>query len=175
MATEYFRNFPTIAYGGKQAKNILLRAALKEAIKKYNTVFLPLTIEPGERPDMIASDLYKDAGYDWVVRFSNSDVIDPYFDWYLTDELVEAKIIKKYGSVATAINTVLHYKNNTNTDIIINVDTYTLMSAIDKADYSAVSAYEYETDLNLSHRNIAVLRPSDVQDLDNELEKKLNA
>lgn len=175
MAVEYFKNFPTITYKNKQAKNILLRAALKDTVKKNFTYYLPLTVEPGERPDMISGDLYKDTGYDWLVRIANSDVVDPYFDWYLTDEQVEMKIIKKYGSVVDAINTVVHYTDNTNTNVIINIDTYDLLSAQDKLNYTAVTAFDYETNNNLDHRNINVITPSFAQTIDNELEKKLNA
>jgi len=175
MAVEFFRNFPTITYNNKQAKNILLRAALREVVKKSYSYYMPLTVEPGERTDMIASDLYRDAGYDWLVRFANSDVIDPYFDWYLTDEQIELKLIKKYGSVTTAINTVVHYTDNANSSVIINTDTYDLLSAGDKTNYTPVTAYEYETNTNLDHRNIIVINPTYTQQIDNELEKKLNA
>lgn len=175
MAVEYFKNFPSITYKGKTAKNILLRAALKETVKKNFSYYLPLTIEPGERPDMISGDLYKDTGYDWLVRVANSDLVDPYFDWYLTDEQVELKIVKKYGSVVQAINTVLHYRDNSNSNAIINIDTYNLLSAGDKLNYTAVTAYDYETNNNLNYRSINVINPSYAKAIDSELEKKLNA
>lgn len=175
MAVEYFKNFPSITYNNKEAKNILLRAALRDSVKKNFSYYLPLTVEPGERPDMIGSDLYKDAGYDWLVRLANSDVVDPYFDWFLTDEQVELKIIKKYGSLATAISTVLHYTDNNDTNVIINTDTYNLLSPAERSNYTAVTAYDNEVSANFEYRNIFVVTPSSAQDVANELEKKLNA
>lgn len=175
MAIEYFKNFPSITYKNKEAKNILLRAALRDAVKKNLSYYLPLTVEPGERPDMIGSDLYKDAGYDWLVRLANRDIIDPYFDWYLTDEQIELKIVKKYGSIATAITTIIHYTDNSNPNVIINTDTYSLLSLAEQANYTAVTAYDYEVNSNLENNNIFVMRPDIAQDIANELEKKLNA
>lgn len=175
MAVEYFKNFPTITYNNKEVKNILLRAALREAVKKNRTYYLPLTVEEGERPDMISSDLYKDAGFDWLVRLANSDLIDPYFDWYLTDSQLNLKIAKKYGSLPAAVNTILYYRDNTNPDVNINNDTYNLLSVAQKGNYTAVTAYDYEISRNQNYQNIFVITPASSQEIASELEKKLNA
>ena len=65
MAIEYFTNFPDIVYNEQTAKNILLRAALRDVTKNTTSVYLPFTLEYGERSDMIAYDLYKNSGYDY--------------------------------------------------------------------------------------------------------------
>lgn len=171
MATEYFKNFPSINYKGKQLKNILLRATIKPSTLENKYVYMPLTVQEGERPDTVANDLYKNSFYDWTVRLINNQ-IDPYYDWYMTSEQFEKYVIAKYGSIATALATIVHYRNITNKGVTINSYTY---STIDNADeYEPIYAYDYEEQLNEAKKNINVLQPITVQAFDRELEKKLN-
>jgi hypothetical protein len=171
MATEYFNNFPSINYKNKQLKNILLRAAIRPSTIQNEFVYMPLTLQEGERPDVVANDLYNNSFYDWVIRLTN-DQIDPYYDWYLTQEQFERYLISKYGSLAGAIGTIVHYKNKTYPTVIINPYTYNNIE--DSANYEPVYAYDYEEQLNESKKNINVIQPITVQKFDKELEKKLN-
>lgn len=171
MATEYFKNFPTITYNNKQVKNILLRAVPKSPTIENNYVYLPLTVNEGERPDTVANDLYNNSYYDWAIRLVNTQ-IDPYYDWYMTAEQFEKFLIAKYGSIATAMATIVHYRHKTYKAVFIN--TYTYSNIEDTADYEPVYAYDYEEELNEAKKLIKVIQPSTVQDLDRQLEKKLN-
>ena len=172
MAIEYFTNFPDIVYNEQTAKNILLRAALRDVTKNTTSVYLPFTLEYGERSDLIAYDLYKNSGYDWLVKFANGTV-DPYFDWPLTDYNLEKFLEVKYGSLPEALATILHYKHNTE-DIIINVDTYTLLSGAEQINYTAVNAYDYWIDNNNKKLITNIIAPEFAGNIDIELEKKLN-
>lgn len=172
MAIDYFSNFPEIVYDNQLVKNILLRAALREATRTATDVTLPLTIEYGERTDMIAHDLYKNSGYDWLVKFS-AGVIDPYYDWPLTDTDFNKFIILKYNSIASAQNTILYYTHNTQ-DVQINPTTYNLLSPGEKSNYTSVSAYDYEYTENENKTISSMISPQFAQTIDNELEKKLH-
>lgn len=173
MAQQYFDNFPSIQYKDKEAKNILLRVGVRESTLKPSLLYMPLTVQEYERPDTVANDLYEQSVYDWTVRLINKQ-IDPYYQWYLPVEQLEKNIIKKYGSLATATNTVLYYKHNTELNIFINNDTYDLLSAGDKLNYTGITAYVYETELNEQKKNILVLSPDNVDEMDRLLEAKLN-
>lgn len=171
MATEYFKNFPTTSYKGKQVKNILVRAIIKPNVIENDFVYMPLTVQEGERVDMIANDLYENSFYDWVIRQVNTQ-IDPYHDWYLTSEQFERFLKSKYGSLESALSTIVHYRNKTYTGV--RITPYTYANIPDAADYEPVYAYDYEEELNEKKKNINVIQPSIVQELDRQLEKKLN-
>jgi len=170
MSSNYFKNFPEVVYKGSPAKNIMLRVTVKPAVIENNFVFMPLTMQEGERADMIANDLYNNSNYDWVLRLVNNQ-IDPYYDWYLTTEQFENFIRAKYGSVAEALATIVHYRHLTE-NIIIN--PYTYANIENAGDYEPITAYDYEEQLNEQKKNIDVLQPAVVQTLDQQLEKKLN-
>jgi hypothetical protein len=172
MAIEYFSNFPDILYRNQVAKNILLRAALREVTKKNTSVLLPITLEFGERPDMIAHDLYKNSSYDWLVKFS-TNTVDPYFDWPLTDDNFNKFIQKKYGSIPAAQATILHYEHNTE-DVKINKTTYDLLSGAEQANYTVVYAYDYLVAQNEAKLITTLIAPDFASIIDRELEKKLN-
>lgn len=174
MSINFFQNFPDITYKNKKSKNLLVRAALREVIKQNTSVYLPLTLEDGERPDMIAQDLYGNAGYTWLIKFSNN-IVDPYFDWLLTDYQFEQFLVKKYGSLENAHETILYYETISKEGYhTVTKDTYDLLDGAGKALYQEISAYEFETQKNEAKRNIAIISPEFSSIIANELEKKLN-
>lgn len=173
MAIEYFDNFPSVTYNNKDAKNILLRVGVRESTIKPNYIFMPLTVQEYERPDTIANDLYDNSVYDWTIRLVNKQV-DPYYDWYLSNEQFEKYLVKKYGSLKNASLTIVYYKHNTQSGIVINNTTYDLLSSQDKTDYTAVTAYDYENQLNESKKNILVVSPQVIDVMARDLETKLN-
>lgn len=173
MAIEYFDNFPSVTYKDKEAKNILLRVGIRESTIRPNLTFMPLTLQEFERPDTVANDLYENSVYDWTIRLVNKQV-DPYFDWYLTTEQFERFLIKKYGSLRTASLTIQHYKHNTEVGIIITKTTYDLTTGGEQASYTAVTAYDYENEINEARRNVLVVNPQVIDTMSRDLEKKLN-
>lgn len=109
---KYFDKFPTIVYNGNPVKNILARARLSEQTKNNAVNFVPHRLDASvTRPDLIADKYYNNPNYDWLYYFSN-EIIDPYYDNVLTDELLNKKIISKYGSLSYARDYILFYRNN---------------------------------------------------------------
>ena len=97
----YFDQFPTIQYGKKVATNITVRRAFRETMfERYNSYY-PYKIKEGERPDMIAYNYYGDSDLVWLVFLANN-IIDPYYDWPLTEKQLQRQAIAKYGSIAEA-------------------------------------------------------------------------
>lgn len=109
MGIPYFSNFPLVDYSNKKARNLALKTVIKERVKKRNISFLFYTLRDGERPDTIANDYYGDSKLNWLVMLSN-DIIDPYFEWHLSQTQLDAHLISKYGSLALAGSTVLWYE-----------------------------------------------------------------
>lgn len=126
--TDYFKKLPTVYYDKVPAKNIMARADLTKLTRNNGFIFYPYTMEEGDRADMIAYNYYEDSDYTWLIHFSN-DVVDPYYDLYISDENFQEFIRKKYGSLADANVNTKHYKNNwaQNIDQVINVSGYTAL------------------------------------------------
>ena len=108
---KYFEKFQTIQYANTVVKNITQRATFLTTVYNNPLFYYPYDIAQGERPDMIADRYYSDQYMAWSLYLANK-VIDPYYDWYMDQSTFNEFIIKKYGSLATAMTKVKHYTNN---------------------------------------------------------------
>lgn len=154
----YFNNLPTIEYGTKVARNLITRPKIKEFILGNPNVIYDYVIKDGERPDVIANAYYGDSNFVWLIFLANN-IVDPYYDWPLTQEQFKDFIIDKYGSVETAKNTIKHYKHKTK-GTIITKDTYDLnatMLKIVASDYQSVDVYKFEDEANEAKRSIKLI------------------
>jgi len=154
----YFTRFPKIVYNEQQITNILSRVKILDSLESYATVFLPYTVEEGERPSDVANFYYDDPQLDWLVLLSNQ-IIDPYFEWPLSTNEFLAFIRKKYGTLAAAQSQVSYYQHNTKSKLTITPDTYALMSG-GHGNYTAVTAYDMENEKNENQRIIQLLDKS---------------
>ena len=126
--SSFFNRYPTFTYADSTATNIFIRTAIRDAIKNKVTVFFPYTITEGERPDIIAQDYYGSSKYDWLIYFANN-IIDPYYEWPLSNYDFYAYIINKYGSVDEASQRIAFWRVNfSNDDSIISTSAYELLN-----------------------------------------------
>jgi hypothetical protein len=133
----YFEKFQTVQYANTVARNITQRAVFLTSVYNNPLFYYPYDIADGERPDMIADRYYSDQYMAWVINLSNK-VIDPYHDWYLDQSTFNDFIVKKYGSLASAMTKIKHFRNNWYSD-----PTPTISSAsYDSLDASLVRFYE---------------------------------
>ena len=154
----YFSNLPSIEYGEKIARNLITRPKVKEFVLGNPNVIYDYVIKDGERPDQVAFAYYGDSNFAWLVFLAN-DIVDPYYDWPLTQTQFKKFIQDKYGSVSTAKSTIKHYKHLTK-GTIITKDTYDLnatMLKIQAADYQSIDAYKFEEEKNESKRQIKLI------------------
>lgn len=115
---EYFSNFPLIDYDGQQIRNITLRTKIVDSFKNNSTNFYSYTLKDGETADSLAYNYYGDSNLVWVIYMAN-DIIDPYYDWPLSNLEFDRFIINKYGSIEEAKQTIAYYKKLP-TDYYIN-------------------------------------------------------
>lgn len=127
--TEYFRKFPLIVYNNETALNILRRVDFNREVKGFYTAFYDTAMKEGERVETLAYDYYDDVDLDWLIYHTN-DIIDPYNDVPLEDDVLLANIKSKYGSIAKSQKKVYLYRNNYRDDI----------SVIPNGSYDALSA-----------------------------------
>lgn len=160
----YFNNLPTIEYGKKIARNLITRPKIKEFILGNPNVIYDYVIKDGERPDTIANAYYGDSNFVWLIFLANN-IVDPYYDWPLTQEQFKDFIIDKYGSVETAKSTIKHYKHKTK-GTLITKDTFDLNATMQKlqvdendnpVNYEAVDVYKFEDEANEAKRSIKLI------------------
>jgi hypothetical protein len=154
----YFNNLPTIEYGTKVARNLITRPKIKEFILGNPNVIYDYVIKDGERPDIIANAYYGDSNFVWLIFLANN-IVDPYYDWPLTQEQFKDFIIDKYGSVETAKSTIKHYKHKTK-GTLITKETYDLnatMLKIVASDYQSIDVYKFEDEANEAKRSIKLI------------------
>ena len=156
--TGYFKDFPQVEYQGKIARNLISRPKIKEQLLGNPNAFYDYVITNDLRPDQVSYLYYNDPHLVWLIFLANN-IVDPYYDWPLNQQMFEDFLISKYGTVAAAQAKILHYKHNTK-GTIITKETFDLNSTFGKivaGQYTAVYAYDYEDDLNEAKRQIKLV------------------
>jgi len=91
-------------------------------------VYYPYDIDAFERPDQISNEYYSDPYKSWIIYLTN-DIVDPYYEWYMNQEEFTDHIKLKYGTVETATDKILHYRNNYDGDEAISVSRFNSLSS----------------------------------------------
>ena len=115
MAETYFKNFNTIQYGNSTSNSAVVditeRVVVLNNVQKNPYIYYPLDITDGTRADTISYNLYNDSYASWTLYLAN-DIVDPYYEWYLTDKQFNDFIVSKYGSIAIAMQKVAFWRND---------------------------------------------------------------
>lgn len=129
--SNYFEAFGLQQYGeaNEISRKLTTRANIAQSVLKQSTAFYPYTLKEGERPDTLSFLYYAKPELEWLVFFAN-DIIDPYYDWYLTHEQLNAFVVSKYGSIAVAQTRTSHYETLwIGDDSILTISGYTALAA----------------------------------------------
>jgi len=187
----YFRNLPRVGYDingtGKDSfvsvTNIMKRVKFKPSVLEDISNYYPYYVKEGERPDIVAHAQYGNIGYAYLILLVN-DIYDPNFDWPLNSQVFEKFIINKYGSVTTAISGIKHYfqiiraevpRTGTSEripEVKFAVDE-TTYDALDISDRTTLSNYDHEVELNDAKREIRLINPDFIQDIDYQVKRTL--
>lgn len=113
MAEKYFEKFQQISYSNTVSVNLTERAALLNKVSTNPYIYYPYDITNGERPDQISDQYYNDQFMSWIIYFSN-DTIDPYYQWYMSNEEFNTFLKKKYNllNIDVLKQKVVFYRNN---------------------------------------------------------------
>jgi hypothetical protein len=93
--SNYFENFPTINYQGRNVRDITRRNKFFKSVTTNPLLFLPYTVKEGERAEDIAYRYYGSTDYTWLVYLANN-IVDPYHQWPLDEENFNKYLIQKY-------------------------------------------------------------------------------
>jgi len=152
MAEKYFEKFPVITYSNNQVVDITKRVALMEKISTNPYVFYPYDITSDERPDQLSTRYYNDPYRSWIFYLTNK-IVDPYYEWYMSDNEFVDYIDKKYGSFVNAQQKIMYYRNNWETAI---------EETITKSEYNALDpdAQTYYERIYDSRQNVMAYKRS---------------
>lgn len=136
----YFDRFPKIDYviGGdklvaENVTNIFKRFGILRAVLSNASSYTLYEVEENDTPEILAEKIYGDAGAGWIILYANQ-IIDPQFDWPLSDENFRKYIIATYGSIANAQTTYHHYDKVVETTV--DGETYTRTYAVGAERYT---------------------------------------
>jgi len=104
--------------------NILMRTIFTDELKDNFSLYDEYDIVDGETPEITAFKIYGNSELHWIILHTN-DIIDPRFDWVLSQTQLKTYVESKYGN----INAVHHYVNNqghtVSGNVVLNGSTFT--------------------------------------------------
>ena len=180
----FFDVFPKIQYDINKngmlvtSTNIMVRYKIRDVVLKYTESLFNYVVRDGEKPFVVADRYYGRPELSEFILITNS-IIDPYFDWPLSSSEFDDYIETKYGSVPTATQTVYayyqiiqprtqYYDGTIVEERSLRVDQSTYLGLVDE-ERKLVYAYDYEHDLNESKREISLIKPSYIPQIEEEL------
>lgn len=160
----YFSRFPKLAVNDASLTDITRRIILSRVSKEMIVAYEKHQILDGETPELIAANYYGDPGYHWLILIAN-DIINPFFDWPLTQNELLDFVTAKY----TDPNAVHHY-------VASSFSTDLPQGTIVDENYpqkQGITNFEYEEALNETRREIRVIKKEFLTGLVNEFEQKI--
>ena len=124
----YFTNFPLISYANNIVVDITKRPVVLDSVSKNALLFYPYEIVSNERADQFANRYYNDSYKAWIIYLTNN-IIDPYYDWYMSDNTLSQFASKKYGNMANAYNKIKFFQNNWENGNNISVSDFNALPA----------------------------------------------
>jgi hypothetical protein len=103
------------------------------------TIFYVYDVPAGQRADLTAYGYYGDSYYDWLIYLTNG-IIDPIYDWYLSERDFDSFMTDKYGTIENAKRRIKYWQNDyASDDTEISVSFYTeVLPEASKKYYTAV-------------------------------------
>ena len=183
----YFSSIPNVDYDingtepnqFRSVTNIMQRIRFKPSVLENITDYYPYYVREGERPDIVSFNTYGTVAYSYLILLLNN-IVDPLFDWPLPSRQFENYIIEQYGSVSAAQSTNKYYYQIVRAEvartgvservpeykIIVDQTTY---NSLDASVRSAQNVYDYEVEQNDNKREIKLINPDFIQDIDYEV------
>ena len=183
----YFSSIPNVDYDingtepnqFRSVTNIMQRIRFKPSVLENITDYYPYYVREGERPDIVSFNTYGTVAYSYLILLINN-IVDPLFDWPLPSRQFENYIIEQYGSVSAAQSTNKYYYQIVRAEvartgvservpeykIIVDQTTY---NSLDASVRSAQNVYDYEVEQNDNKREIKLINPYFIQDIDYEV------
>ena len=119
-----FEKFPLTLYNNTLCRDITRRVKIDERTKNALTLYYTYEVKGGARADLISDAYYEEPTLDWLLWMTNN-IVDPYYQWNLSENDFNDFLIKKYGSVENSIKKIVCYRNNWyNDDKVLTPEFY---------------------------------------------------
>lgn len=159
--------------------NILARSKVRDLVLQNVSYYYPYVVSDDDRPDIIAHKYYGSTDHTWLVLLAN-DILDPFYDWPLSQEVFEADLVDRYDDVRINNLTKYHMTYVSNPLTEVDGSTHTTLEfvqtalseirntkgqIIDLATYQAnpaagtelLSIYDVESEKNEAKREIKII------------------
>ena len=154
-------------------KHIWRRAQILTEFKSQVTMFDEDIVGDGERPEDIATRLYRNPFYNWTIFIIN-DITDYYAQWPRSVTQLQDFINQKYSNPqATKHHVTTEVRDNNNNVIVpagkvvpsnFQVSYYNGSTTVTANPVVSVTNAMYETELNSKKQKIQVIKPSIIED-----------
>lgn len=98
----FFNFYPKLIKDNTLVTDILSRIALRSEISDKISLFYPYELQDGDTPELIAFKYYNDPERHWIVLLVN-DIVDPFFDWPLSNYQFDKYLDDKYQTQGSLI------------------------------------------------------------------------
>lgn len=105
---KYFKHYPKELYTLEErpqaldaVTNICTRFSFEQSFKENTGSYYEYQIQEGENAEMIAHKLYGSPEQHWII-FMMNDIIDPYYDWPMSQNVFKSYLNSKYKAQADA-------------------------------------------------------------------------
>jgi hypothetical protein len=192
MASDIFESFPRVNYTLDNGETLQIvtdlfkRVILSKELKENNSFFETYEVLHGETPEEISYRFYGTQTLHWLILMVN-DIIDPRFNWPVSEENLILLTSKKYGGDESVFSTAIGkdakgyrvetffiltedstHKNPIRLTAETSQDNPTKIP-VAYADSDKIvefeSNYEIEEQKNESYRNIKILKAEIIPDI----------
>ena len=154
-------------------KNIWRRAQILVEYKTQVTLFTEENVRDGERPEDIATRLYRNPFYNWTILVIN-DITDVYSQWPKSVQQLQEFINSKYSNPMATKHHITTEVKDANGNIIVpagkivpsnyQIAYYNGSNTVTAIPVASVTNATYETELNSKKQNIQVVKPELIED-----------
>ena len=154
-------------------KNIWRRAQILVEYKTQVTLFTEENVRDGERPEDVATRLYRNPFYNWTILVIN-DITDVYSQWPKSVSQLQDFINDKYDNPMATKHHVTTEVKDANGNIIVpagkvvasnyQISYYDGSTTVTATPVASVTNATYETELNSKKQNIQVVKPELIED-----------
>lgn len=204
MASNFFEKYPKLIYTlddrktGQIITDLLRRVGAVDELKNNNSFYDLYDIKEGETPEIVADKIYGDSGLHWIILFLN-EIIDPRFDFPLTENDLFEYTVAKYGGPLTPYE-IHHgegygedeirletnfflFENSENDNPIKMIFESPDISITERTPFSNatnpliqefITNLEFESRINEQKRRIKILKPELVSEIITSFENLIN-